>query len=48
MTTLFAWRQIVKVKGGDAVPRTRKGESFSRTQKWLGNLPRLHILTKGI
>ena len=36
MTTSFAWWQIISMRGGDAVTGTRKGKSFSKTQKWLG------------
>jgi len=35
-TIEFARWQIIYKKGGDAVLKTRKGESH-KTQKWLGN-----------
>ncbi len=42
MATLSAGWQIVFQRGGDAVTGARKGKSLWQTQKWLGNLPRLH------
>jgi len=45
--TVSFWRRIILRKGGDAVPGTRKGESFREGQRWLGKIPCRHISRRG-